>query len=87
MGVLTMFIQLLCLGQSVAKMVAVNHGLGKTINEINPAELMSVRKASGEAASRDRLTDNDFRVTMQATCYLCGDCISPKSQPSSYFSG
>ena len=48
-------------------MLAVKYGLGRTIDEIGPADLSSVHKAGKDASRRGILTDTLFSVTMQVT--------------------
>lgn len=79
--------QLLCLGQSVTKMMAVKHGLGKTMNRISPADLSSVHKAGENVARRGDLTDTPFSVTMPVTYYSLRACIFQKPQLYSCFYG
>lgn len=79
--------QLFCLGQSVAKMMAVKHGLGKTIHQISPADLLSVRKAGESVLRRGDLTDSPFSVTMLVTYCLLRACIFQKPQLSLFSYG
>lgn len=71
----------------MAKMMAVKHGLGKTITQISPANLISVHKAGKNTSRRGGLTDTPDSVTMRATFCSLRACIFQKLQLSPYFYG